>query len=128
MAAFMQSWRNALQKELRHCVNTLGVTLARFIGALPLAAIYLWCLYQYYPSTSIPKFSEKFFSYVLIAAIAQIMATIFMVMLFKTRNYAIGVGLAKSEAVIAAILGAIFFASALSPTALLGVIIGGIAI
>lgn len=128
MAAFMQSWRNALQKELRHSVNTTGVTLARFIVALPLAVIYLWCLYQYYPSASIPKFSTKFFSYIFIAAITQIMATIFMVMLFKARNYAIGVGLAKSEAVIAATLGAIFFAAPLSSTALLGVIIGGIAV
>lgn len=128
MAAFMQSWRNALQKQLRNHATTLGVTLARFIVALPLAGLYLYSLYQYYPEASVPAFSTKFFVNVLIAAIAQIAATAFMVMLFKTRNYAIGVGLAKSEAVIAATLGALFFAAPLSWMAWFGVMVGGMAV
>lgn len=128
MAAFMQSWRNALQKQLRNHVSTLGVTLARFIVALPLAALYLAGLYHVFPETAVPSFSNHFKGYVLIAALAQIAATAFMVMLFKTRNYAIGVGLAKSEAVIAAALGALFFAAPLSVMAWLGVVVGAVAV
>ncbi|MDN5714527.1 MAG: multidrug transporter, partial [Acinetobacter sp.] len=37
MAAFMQAWRNAFQKQLSTTVDVYGVTLARFIFALPLA-------------------------------------------------------------------------------------------
>lgn len=128
MAAFMQSWRNALQKQLRTHVSTLGVTLSRFILALPMAAVYLLVLYKYFPQTPIPSFNLGFVVNILIAAIAQIAATAFMVMLFKSRNYAIGVGLAKSEAVIAATLGALFFAAPLNLLAWLGIIIGGIAV
>lgn len=128
MAAFMQSWRNALQKQLRTHASTLGVTLARFVLALPMAAVYLFVLYQYFPQTPIPNFNLGFAINILIAAITQIAATAFMVMLFKSRNYAIGVGLAKSEAVIAATLGALFFAAPLNLLAWLGVIIGGIAV
>lgn len=128
MAAFMQSWRNALQKQLRTHASTLGVTLARFVLALPMAAVYLFVLYKYFPQTPIPSFNLSFAINILIAAIAQIAATAFMVMLFKSRNYAIGVGLAKSEAVIAATLGALFFAAPLNLLAWLGVIIGGIAV
>ena len=40
-AAFMQSWRNAFQSFLSKEVKVAGVTLARFIWASPLAAIYL---------------------------------------------------------------------------------------
>lgn len=127
-AAFMQSWRNALQKQLRGHTSTLGVTLARFILALPLAAIYLCGLYGFYPSAPIPSFGLAFFGCVLVAALAQIAATAFMVVLFKTRNYAIGVGLAKSEAVIAAALGALFFAAPLTPLAWLGVLVGALAV
>lgn len=128
MAAFMQSWRNALQKQLRQHASTLGVTLARFILALPLAALYLLGLHQLYPSTPIPTFSSHFQVYVLIAALTQIAATAFMVMLFQSKNYAIGVGLSKSEAVIAAALGAWFFAAPLTPLAWLGVLVGAVAV
>ncbi len=128
LAAFMQSWRNALQKQLSHHASTLGVTFARFIVALPLASIYLVLLYCYYPNTTIPDFRWQFALYILIASIMQITATALMVALFHSRNYAVGVGLAKSEAIIAATLGAWFFATPLSLLAWIGVVIGGIAV
>lgn len=127
-AAFMQSWRNALQKQLRNHASTLGVTLARFIVALPLAGIYVWLIYQTSPQEPSLQISAVFLVNVAIAAFAQIAATAFMVMLFKTKNYAIGVGLAKSEAVIAAALGALFFAAPLSLMAWLGVFMGAVAV
>ena len=37
-----------------------------------------------------------------------------MVKLFKLRNYAIGAGLAKSEAILAAVLGVLFFSESLT--------------
>ena len=45
-AAFMQSWRNALQSKLSATVSVAGVTLARFIVASPIAALYLFALYS----------------------------------------------------------------------------------
>ncbi|MFD2838001.1 hypothetical protein ACFS3C_19780 [Azotobacter vinelandii] len=49
LAAFTQALRNAQQKQLSHEVNALGVTLARFIWALPLAVLYLALLYASTP-------------------------------------------------------------------------------
>ena len=51
-----------------------------------------------------------------------------MVVLFKQNNYAVGAGLAKSEALVAAILGMLFFGSTLSLLGWLGVAIGGLAV
>ncbi|MBU1438263.1 MAG: DMT family transporter [Gammaproteobacteria bacterium] len=127
LAAFMQAWRNAFQKQLSVDVNVLGVTLARFIYASPLAAIYLWILYRE-PSAQMPQFSSHFVFFVVAAALMQILATALMVVLFKQKNYAIGVGLAKSEAIFAAVLGVLFFASHLTPLGWLGVLVGGIAV
>ena len=127
LAASMQAVRNACQKELSKEVSVLGVTLARFIYAGPLAAMYLASLYQYQP-TKIPQFSAGFAGYVLAAAVMQILATALMVVLFKQKNYAIGVGLAKSEAIFAAVLGVLFFASSLTPLGWLGVLLGSIAV
>lgn len=126
-AAFMQSWRNAFQKHLSRDVSSAGVTLARFIYASPLAVIYLILLYHFGEAEA-PEFTGKYWLYIVLASLVQIAATVLMVMLFRLRNYAMGVGLAKSEAVIAAILGALFFSAFLTPLAWLGVLIGSVAI
>ncbi|MDX1537788.1 DMT family transporter [Arsukibacterium sp.] len=124
LAAFMQAWRNAFQKQLSKEVKVAGVTLARFIWASPLAALYLSALYQWQPAP-LPEFNESFAGFIIGAALAQILATALMVKLFMLRNYAIGAGLAKSEAVLAAVLGVILFSETLSPLAWLGVALGG---
>ncbi|MGX3020334.1 EamA family transporter [Ursidibacter sp. B-7004-1] len=128
LAALAQAGRNAFQKQLSKSVPVLGVTLARFLYATPIAFGYLYFLYQVEPSYAIPQFSGLFFVYVLGASLCQILATALMVQLFRLKNYAIGVGLARSEAILAAILGVIFFGTEISYLGWLGVIIGGVAL
>ncbi|MEJ5038090.1 DMT family transporter [Acinetobacter johnsonii] len=128
MAAFMQAWRNAFQKQLSTTVDVYGVTLARFIFALPLALLYISCLYHFQPVTESVYFNLRFAIYVLIAALSQIVATALMVQLFKQKNYAIGVGLAKSEAVLAAIIAVVFLFDHLSLLGWFGVAVGGFAV
>lgn len=127
LAAFMQSWRNAFQSQLSGDVKTAGVTLARFLWASPIAATYLWILYQVDPA-ELPTFNSTFIGFVIGAALMQILATALMVKLFKFNNFAVGAGLAKSEALVAAILGMIFFGTHLSFLGWIGVLIGGVAI
>ena len=63
LAAFMQAWRNALQSKLSNDMSVAGVTLARFIVASPIAAIYLYSLYQYQP-TAMPSFNNTFWAFI----------------------------------------------------------------
>lgn len=128
MAAFMQAWRNAFQKQLSTTVDVYGVTLARFIFALPLAFIYIVSLYHFQPIVEVVHFNLRFATYIFVAAISQIAATALMVQLFKQKNYAIGVGLAKSEAILAAIVAVIFLSDHLSILGWVGVVIGGFAV
>lgn len=127
LAAFMQAWRNAFQSQLSKEVSVAGVTLARFIWAGPLAAVYLVGLHLW-QDVGIPDFSGRFIGFILGASAMQILATGLMVKLFKLQNFAIGAGLAKSEAVVAAILGTVFFGTHLSPLGWSGVLLGGVAI
>lgn len=127
VAAFTQALRNAQQKQLSREVNALGVTLARFIWALPLAVTYLALLYLAEPA-ALPGFDRRFLFDVSAAAFAQILATALMVLLFQRRSYATGVGLAKSEALLAAVLGTLFFGAALSPLGWLGIVVGALAV
>lgn len=128
LAAFMQAGRNAFQKQLSLTVPVLGVTLARFIFASPLALLYLMLHYQAQPNLTLPNFSPLFFLYIVLASVVQILATALMVQLFHLKNYAIGVGLAKSEAILAAILGVLFFGTHIGGLGWLGIFIGAIAI
>ncbi|QFU23998.1 DMT family transporter [Shewanella eurypsychrophilus] len=127
LAASMQAWRNAFQSQLSQDIKVSGVTLARFIWAGPIAALYLCGLYLWWP-VAMPEFTTQFCLYVLGAAAVQILATALMVKLFKLKNFAVGAGLAKSEALAAAVLGVIFFGTYLSVLGWLGVFIGGIAV
>ncbi|MBU2918130.1 DMT family transporter [Psychrosphaera sp. F3M07] len=119
----MQTWRNALQSKFSKDVTTSGVTLARFIFATPIAATYLAVLYWVNPQV-IPTFNQPFVLYIVIASIMQIFATSLMVILFKQKNFAVGSGLAKSEALVAGVLGMLFFGSQLSALGWLGIVIG----
>ncbi|USE67653.1 multidrug transporter [Pseudoalteromonas maricaloris] len=127
LAAFSQAWRNAFQSKLSESASTASVTLARFILASPLAGLYLWSLYQIAPAESL-IINDDFLAFVLGASVMQIIATGLMVVLFKQNNYAIGAGLAKSEALVAAILGVLFFGSSLTLLGWFGVFIGAIAV
>ena len=129
LAAFSQSWRNAFQSRLSKEMNVTGVTLSRFLWASPLAAFYLLSLYIYQP-VSLPIFTTYSYLFIVGASIMQIIATGLMVVLFKQKNFAIGAGLAKSEAPVAAFLGVLFFGTSLSLSLLgwVGVAVGAIAV
>lgn len=127
LAAFMQAWRNACQSRLSKEVKVAGVTLARFLWAGPIALAYLSALYAWH-NPGIPEFNQPFILFVLGASTMQILATGLMVSLFKRQNFAIGAGLAKSEAVVAAVLGVCFFGTSLSLLGWAGVIVGTLAV
>ena len=126
-AVVMQTVRNALQSKLSGAVNTSGVTLSRFILAPPIALVYLLILYSSSASQA-PEFSGTFIAVILCASLLQIAATSLMVILFKQKNFAIGAGLAKSEALVAGVVGMLFFGSYLTPLGWAGIVIGAIAV
>ncbi|WP_261817967.1 DMT family transporter [Vibrio gallicus] len=127
IAAFSQSWRNAFQSQLSKNINVTGVTLARFLWASPLALIYLLSLYHWFPA-KLPTFTPYSWFFLFGASIMQIIATALMVILFKQKNFAIGAGLAKSEAPVSAFLGVLFFGTSLSVLGWMGVLFGAIAV
>ncbi|WP_027350440.1 EamA family transporter [Halotalea alkalilenta] len=127
IAAFSQALRNAQQKRLSVEIDALGVTLARFLWAPPLAFGYLGLLYVLDPAP-LPGFGLGFILPASAGALAQIIATLLMVRLFQRRSYTAGVGLAKSEALFAALLGVAFFAAQLGVVGWLGVAVGAVAV
>jgi drug/metabolite transporter (DMT)-like permease len=126
-AVVLQTFRNALQSKLSANMSTSGVTLSRFLFAPPIALIYLALLYSL-SNQIIPEFPLKFIFLVVVASVLQIFATALMVILFKQKNFSVGAGLAKSEALVAGVLGTLFFGSQLSLFGWIGLVVGATAI
>ena len=113
LAALMQSVRTAGQKYLTDHISALGATLVRYLFGLPFAVAYLLLL-MHRSDGSLPDLNDTFILSVLLAGILQIIATILLIRLFTFRNFAVGGTYVRSEIMLTAIIGAVFFAEAVS--------------
>ena len=110
-AALFQTVRNAAQRSLVAELGTLSATLVRFLYGLPFAALWLVVVLQFLPSTAaLPSLGAghlAYWAWLAAGAVAQIMATALLLLAMKERNFVIGVALAKTEVLQAAVLGAL---------------------
>ncbi|WP_191602363.1 DMT family transporter [Marinomonas algicola] len=127
MAAWFQSMRTAHQNSLSKESGTLHATLARSLFGLPFVFLYGVFCWVILGEITLPPTLSFYFS-ALIGAIAQVAATYLMLTLFKTQSYTSGTLFAKTEAIMTALLGLFIFASALSFSAWVGIVLGVIGI
>lgn len=110
-AAAFQTVRNAAQRSLVAELGTLSATLVRFLYGLPFAALWLFVVLQLLPAgsraMSIGAVNWSYWLWLTLGAVAQILATAFLLLAMKERNFVIGVALAKTEVLQAAVLSAV---------------------
>tara|TARA_R110001632_G_scaffold7382_1_gene29300 strand:- start:63331 stop:64176 length:846 start_codon:yes stop_codon:yes gene_type:complete len=96
--------RTAYQNTLAREAGFLHATLSRSLFGLPLVSAYLVLCWQLFGWVSVEK-SLTFWVAATICAIAQVMATYFMLRAFQSSSFALGTLLSKTEAVLAALIG-----------------------
>jgi drug/metabolite transporter (DMT)-like permease len=116
-AAFSQNLRSATQKHLKGRLSNNAAAYARFIYALPIAAIYLYGVTQL-TETALPLASPRFFLYCLAGGLCQIIFTVLLLWMFSFRSFAVGTTFSKLEVVSVAMFGAVFLGDTLSPAAI----------
>jgi drug/metabolite transporter (DMT)-like permease len=127
-AAFSQNLRFMLQKSLAtERLSASGATLARFLYSAPLVVILGW-VYLLVTDQATPATSLTFWSYALIGGISQILATVFVVALFKHRNFAVGITLKKTEVMMTAMVGFLVLGDAITMPGFLAILLGLIAV
>lgn len=104
-AAFFQTLRFMLQRQLAlKTLSATGATFARFLYSAPLVAvcavIYLWATGQEAPQTT-----WAFWGFGALGGLTQILATVCVVMLFKERNFAVGITFKKTEVIQTVLVG-----------------------
>ena len=118
----MQTIRTGVQKHLTATLPTDAVNWVRYAFGLPFAVLYLvvWKSSGY----DFPALSLEFLLFCLLASIAQIIATAWLVSLFSHRNFAVGTTYSKTEALQTAFLGAVLFSESISIGGVFAVIFG----
>lgn len=132
MAVIMQSVRSAAQKNLSNNVSPLSVTYTRYVYGLPIGLIYVISLFVVFDipveKITIAISQLNFWAFVLIASIAQILATALLVRLFSYRSFSVAIAFSKTEAMMAGIFAAVFFQDYLSTFGWVAVSLGVIGI
>jgi drug/metabolite transporter (DMT)-like permease len=116
-AAFLQNIRSSLQKHLKNVMGTSGATFVRFGFGIPFALFFL-ALFMYLGDHSFPEFNQDFFFWVVIAAVAQILAQALLVHMFSYRNFAVGTAYSRTEPLQAALFGLLFLSEKASSAVL----------
>lgn len=123
LAVIMQSIRTAGQKRMAQSLTAEATTLVRFLFGLPFALTYFLLLWRTNPGQELVVGADYWFPASL-AAISQIVATMCLVKALTLRNFAVGTALAKTEAIMTALLGSLFFAASLSLLGYVSVCVG----
>ncbi|MEM8579484.1 MAG: EamA/RhaT family transporter, partial [Pseudomonadota bacterium] len=113
-AALFQTLRFVLQKTL--ATSTLsagGATFARFLYSAPLVAALLWT-YMSATAQALPQTTAAFWAFGAAGGLAQVLATICVVLLFKARNFAVGITFKKTETIQAVLVGLVVLGEGVS--------------
>ena len=104
-AAAFQTVRFMLQKHLATAtLSAGGATFSRFLYSLPFILLLL-LLYLDWTGAALPATNARFWGFGLLGAVSQIAATICVVLLFKQRNFAVGITFKKTEVIQTVLVG-----------------------
>ena len=122
IAAFFQTLRNAMQRELTATLGTVGATHVRFLFGFPFALIFLVGLVLG-TNVPLPHPGWKFWPWVIDGAFAQIAATATMLMAMGQRSFVVTIAYIKTEPIQVAIFGLIFLGDAVSLPLMIAIVV-----
>ncbi len=123
-AASFQTVRFMLQKVLASVtLSAGGATFARFAYSAPFILSGL-AAYLVISGRDMPHVPAMFWPYAASGALAQILATVCVVALFKQRNFAVGITFKKTEVIQTAIVGLVILGDQISLGGWIAILIG----
>jgi drug/metabolite transporter (DMT)-like permease len=104
IAAFAQTVRNAMQRELTASLGTVGATHVRFLFGFPFALLSLAAI-TIMSGSGLPRPGWVFWPWVIDGALAQIAATALMLAAMNDRSFVVTIAYIKTEPVQVALFG-----------------------
>jgi len=112
-AAFFQTLRNAMQRQLTRSLGTVGATHVRFLFGFPFALLSLLGV-LIWTGAPLPHPGLSFWPWVIVGAGAQIAATATMLMAMNERSFVVTIAYIKTEPIHVAIFGLVFLGDAVT--------------
>ncbi|OAN79116.1 hypothetical protein A8B81_13980 [Sulfitobacter pontiacus] len=123
-AAVFQTGRFMLQKYLATAtLSAAGATFSRFMYSAPFILLGL-VAYLALSATPLPPLGPGFWGHGLVGGTAQILATVCVVLLFKQRNFAVGITFKKTEVILTVLVGWIILGEGVSATGFAAIALG----
>ena len=123
-AAVFQTGRFMLQKYLATAtLSAAGATFSRFLYSAPFILLGL-VTYLALSATPLPALGPGFWAHGLVGGTAQILATVCVVLLFKQRNFAVGITFKKTEVILTVLVGWIILGEGVSATGFAAIALG----
>lgn len=121
-AAFFQSMRLGALKQLNQTLSVTATSYVRVLFTLPFLTIYLLglCLTMGEP---LPAAHARFLICTCIAALGQFVGTVLLVRLFQIGNFAVGTMLQKTDVLMTAVIGSLFFSQVISAGGWLAILV-----
>lgn len=104
IAAFAQTVRNAMQRELTASLGTVGATHVRFLFGFPFTLLFLAAVMAL-SGARLPRPDPIFWPWVIDGALAQIAATALMLAAMNERSFVVTIAYIKTEPVQVALFG-----------------------
>ena len=123
-AAVFQTGRFMLQKYLATAtLSAAGATFSRFLYSAPFILLGL-VAYLALSATPLPALGRGFWAHGSVGGTAQILATVCVVLLFKQRNFAVGITFKKTEVILTVLVGWIILGEGVSATGFAAIALG----
>jgi drug/metabolite transporter (DMT)-like permease len=113
VAAFFQTVRNAMQRELTTRLGTVGATHIRFLFGFPFALVFLGVVVLE-SGTPLPQPAWTFWPWAIDGAVAQIAATALMLVAMNERSFVVTIAYLKTEPIQVAVFGLVFLGDRVS--------------
>ena len=113
IAAFAQTLRNAMQRELTVSLGTVGATHVRFLFGFPFVLVFLAGV-MLVSGTPLPRPDLIFWPWAIVGAGAQVAATALMLAAMGERSFVITIAYIKTEPIQVAVFGLVFLGDLLT--------------
>src|SRR5271169_6959465 len=122
IAAFTQTVRNAMQRELTGSLGAVGATHVRFLFGFPFALVFLGIL-LWWTGAPLPRPEPKFWLWVIDGAFAQVAATALMLAAMNERSFVVTIAYIKTEPIQVALFGLILLGDVVTWPMMIAIIV-----
>jgi drug/metabolite transporter (DMT)-like permease len=126
-AAAAQTARNATQRTLTETLGTVGATQVRFLYGFPFSLVFLAGVLTV-TGEQLPLPGAPFAGYLILGAMAQILATALMLAAMRERSFSVVTALIKTEPVQTAVLGLVLLGDVLTLPLLAAIVIATVGV